>query len=387
MKNIVRASIILAGLWLTLLIAPSCKKTVTKTVTDTVRHAWQPVPLYNSYGSPALSAYNLGDSVLVVAGNSNLVQIPVKTFNNLFGYFLPGTSLVQPAYEPVYVDAAGIAFTSATTLYVTSNPPHTQFNLLSYTPTYTPSEYSRFAQAGSFATQSWPATSYPLVRDRYVLTPVETIGGTPGKQVRFDLVSWDSAKLLTGFGDTPHVKQLTVNAEPSTIGFFQSGYFCAAYYDKFFVFYGGQFFRIDTAGNIKAFGYTPVPYSKSFGIGNMFTVGNTLFVNSGGIMWSSTDQGESWKLFNDFSGTTAGLVVFRNVGKDLYATLDDLDMQIWKVVIEGNQLNFSELNNDGLQSNLLTSLTRCGPYIFATTYTGIFYRDTALFNQLKTPIR
>jgi hypothetical protein len=110
-------------------------------------------------------------------------------------------------------------------------------------------------------------------------------------------------------------------------------------------------------------------------------------VNSGGIFFSSVDQGETWTVFNDFSGTNAAYAIFRNVGNDLYATIADVESQVWKVALSGKNLNFSELNNDGLETNLITSITPCGKYIFITTASGVFYRDKTLFDQLKTPIR
>ena len=228
-----------------------------------------------------------------------------------------------------------------------------------------------------------------MIRNRYALVPVETVGDGH-TQVRFDLVSFDSAKVLgTRFlgPDTPVAKSIVVTAASGTIGFTGGGYFCAAYYDKFFVYYSGQFFRIDTAGNVKAFGYTPASYQQNRGVANMFTAGTNLYANSGGIIFVSTDQGETWSLFNDFSQTNASGVAYRNVGTDLYATFGGLQSQIWKVVIAGNTFHFSELNTDGLGSNLLTSITRCGKYVFVTTPTGVFYRDSLYFNQLAKPIR
>jgi hypothetical protein len=236
---------------------------------------------------------------------------------------------------------------------------------------------------------SSPAADFPVIRNKYALIPVETVG-TSNLQTRFDLLSFDSAKVLGKLAlgpDTPKIKSITVSVAPGTPGFQLSNYFCAAYYNKFFVAYGGQFFRIDTAGNVKAFGYTPAPYQYTYGTGNMFTLGSTLFVNSGGIIFSSIDQGENWSVFNDLSHSGSAGVVYRNVGKDLYATLGDLDSQIWKVVVNGNTFSFSEINTDGLEPNLVTSLIKCGRYVFATTPTGVYYRDTAYFDQLKTPIR
>ncbi len=284
------------------------------------------------------------------------------------------------------MDASLCSYGTATGLYVKSDPIYSQYSTLIYTPAFTPGTYNEFQQQAIYPTIASPAAPYPVIRGRYLVTPVETVG-TSNQQVRFDLISFDSAQVLSpnGFGDTPHLKQLILDAAPGTIGFTSGNYFCATYYDKFFVTFGGQFFRIDTAGNAKAFGYFPVTYSRNYGIGNMFTYGNTLYINSGGVIVGSTDQGETWTLVNDFSQTSASGVVFRNVGDGLYATAPDLDSQLWKVVISGNNFTFSELVNDGLQYNLITSLTRCGGYVFATSASGIFYRDTADFNQLKTP--
>jgi hypothetical protein len=390
MKKILYLTLSFPVIFFILCIPSSCKKTVTRTVIDTVRHAWQPLPIYNINGVPALSSFNVGDTTLTIGGNFAFVQVPVNrsSFNFISSYLLPGTSLVAPAYEAPFLDAAAGAYTTGASLFVTSVPRYSQYSLMVYTPVFTPGTYSVFQQQCTYPSQSSPATDYPIIRNKYLLTPVEAVGNS-NQQTRFDLLSFDSAKVLSpnGFGDTLAVKSFIVTAAPGTPGFSLSNYFCASYYGKFFVSYGGQFLRIDTLGNVRNFGYSPAPYSKSYGIANMFTVGNTLYVNSGGIIYGSVDQGENWSVINDFSNSASGGVVYRNVGTDLYATEATLESQIWKVVVNGNNFSFSEINTDGLEYNLLTSLTRCGRYVFVTTPTGVFYRDTTYFNQLKTPVR
>jgi hypothetical protein len=184
-------------------------------------------------------------------------------------------------------------------------------------------------------------------------------------------------------------KPIYVHPAPGTIGFAASSYFCAAYYDKFFFMYGGQFGRIDTTGDVKMFGYSPIGSSTTSGyVAGMFTIGDTLFAKGGSTFYYSLDRGENWAIFNDYSNQSSfGGLVFRNVGTDLYATLATTSMQIWKVSKTGNTFAFNELNNDGLQGYLLTGLQRCGRYVFASTTAGVFYRDTALFNQTKMPVR
>ena len=390
MKKILYLTLSFLTIAFILCIPSSCKKTVTRTITDKVRHAWQPLPLFNIDGIPALSSFNVGDTELVIAGNTTIAMLPVNrpTFNYMYSFFLLGTSLVTPSYEAPFLNSAAAAYTTGTSLYVTSVPAHSQYSLLTYTPVFTPGTYSQFQQQCVYPSQSSPATDYPIIRNKYLLTPVETVGNN-FKQTRFDLLSFDSAKVLapSGFGDTLAVKSIIVDASPGTLGFTLSNYFCASYYGKFFVAYGGQFLRIDTLGNVKNFGYTPTPNNVTHGIANMFRFGNTLYVNAGGVIYGSTDQGENWAVVNDFSNGPSAGVVYRNVGKDLYATEADLESQIWKIVINGREFSFSEINNDGLENNVLTSLTRCGRYVFVTTPTGVFYRDSTYFNQLKTPVR
>lgn len=367
--------------------ATSCKKTVTHTIIDTFRHAWQPVTYFNTYAQPALNSAARGDSELVVAGGSMMVRIPVGRipFVGLEGYYLGGTTLFSPANGAPCINDHLCAYGTRSFVGVTSMPIYSQFSSFTYTPPLSADGSNAITEA-LYPTVRYPASDYEVIRYRYLLTPAEDYINDR-RTVRFDLLRFDSAKLLSpyGFGDTPVAKQVLLHAEPGTLGFLASGYFCAAFYDKFFVYYGGQFFRIDTTGDVKAFGYHPADYNNGTPINNMFTYGDTLFAKSGSVMFFSLDHGENWALFNEYPSSAISYLLFRNMGKDLYGTATTSDMQIWKAVITGRDIVVTEINNDGLQGTLLTSLTRCGKYVFATTPNGIYYRDTALFDQRKTP--
>lgn len=372
-------------------IQSSCTKTVTKVVTDTVKHAWQPVSMFNLYGTLYLSSASLGDSVFVVAGSNMYITVPVNG-NGLIDFMgvpLIGTSLNSPAYGVPLITNKLCTYSTSSSLYLQSVPNYNQNSNFSYTPTFTPGFYKIFPQTSGYPSNSYPSAAYPVVHNKYLLVPVETNPNDQWKKVRFDLLSFDSTKILTRFavGDAPTVKNIFLSSAPGTLGFASSEYFCASFYNKFFVYYGSQFFRVDTTGNVKAFGYLPSPLPNGFGVHNMFVMGNTLFVKSGGILFASVDQGETWSVFNDFSNAGISYAVFINVGNKLYASFSSQNTQIFKVTFSGRNLNFSELNNDGLENHILTSITQCGRYDFITTTSGVFYRDTAVFDQLKTPIR
>lgn len=377
------------------LFTTACKKTVTKEVivTDTVQHAWKQITNYNMYANTLFNSANIGDTQLVVAGNTSYIlcaSLNGSGTNYLMGYPYIGTSLFKPATSTPYINKDLCAYRADTALYIMAVPVVNSYAYITYKPRYTAGYYSAFVPAEQYPSLTYPTSVYPVIGNKYLLTPVE-FSGNGNTQVHFDLLSFDYKQSLSinGFLDTPAVKRITVTSDPSTIGFYSSGYFCASFYNKFFVYYGGQFFRVDTTGNVKTFGYMPASGTSAYGVYNMFTANNMLFVKSGAILFYSQDQGESWQVFNDYSsmGSTVGMLVFRNVGTKLYATIADQDSQLWKVTFTDRVINFAEINNDGLENNIVTSITQCGRYDFITTATGIFSRDTALVDQLKQPIR
>jgi hypothetical protein len=380
--------LLLMAIILYFLSSSSCKKTVTHTVIDTFRHAWQPVTYFNFYGQPASNSVSAGDTTLFVATNGGLVSVPVnhKSFDYFYMLPFPFVTVDHPASGPAYINNSLCVYATDSLLQLFNVTGYNSLSVPTYKPVYSDDAYPRFQVPHIPGWGRWPTSDLAVIRNHYLLTPVEDTRDR--STARFDLLTFDSAKFLSplSFGDTFGIKHLSLHPAPGTLGFTASAYLCATFFGKFFVFYENQFFRIDTTGDVKAFGFTPAPYPQGLYINNMFTYGNMLFVKGSNVFFYSLDQGESWQLFNEFSNSV-GILTFRNIGNDLYATATTLDMQIWKVAVNQRNLVFSELNNDGLQGNLVTSITRCGKYVFATTPAGVFYRDSALFDQLKNPVR
>jgi hypothetical protein len=176
-------------------------------------------------------------------------------------------------------------------------------------------------------------------------------------------------------------KPLTLDLAPSTLGFALGTYFSEAYFGKFFLYLSQQFYRIDTSGNVKAFGFSPVPGVENGRVTQMFTLDNLLFAGGSEKLFVSTDQGETWSKFRDVLGTNFAILTYFNVGSELYATYQ---AQIWRVTLSGQNLNYQELDNDGLQGNQITSINKIGKFVFITTLSGLYYRQ---LSDLNTPMK
>jgi hypothetical protein len=250
------------------------------------------------------------------------------------------------------------------------------YNMGSFTfiPTYTTGNSLK-----GFRTPFFPQSGYPIINSKYILAPTE-----------LDFIQQKAycSLIEVNYSSTPFPNQLsfvssktiTLTPAPSTLGFYDGGYFSAAYYNKFFLSLNNQFYKIDTAGNVKAFGESPVPEQRAETVSQMFQWGNKLFAVSARKFFVSEDTGENWTIFFDAAGTSYTSATYFNVGNELYATIQS---QIWRVTLSGNSLQFTELDNDGLQTNKITSVNKAGKYAFVTTLAGLYYRDTASFHTPK----
>jgi hypothetical protein len=390
MKTILCSGLALLGAAAILVFPSACKKkNAVPVVADTATHPWRPIPMFN--GTGAVTTVNRGDSELLVGTDGGYYVLSVKdtNFRAVANFPLPDVTLLNPVKGTAYFDGVAATYSTASSLYVWGLAQHDAQSLLKYTPTFEyPPVYSIFNDFTIPPQGSYPGYTYPMVRDRYVLVPVEFLNES-NQQMRFDLVRFDSASLLgtNGAGDVPHVTPVIATAGPGTVGFINNYYYCAVFDDKFFVNCGSQFMRIDTAGNIKVFGYTPTPYSNNPGIIDMFTYGGMLFADASGIIFSSADEGETWNIFQSYFGTPTSSVIYRNLHGSLYGSFPDLNVDLWDIKIPGNIFDFSQINNAGLQGGQLTSMAIAGPYAFITTTTGVYYRDTAYLNQLTIPVR
>src|SRR5258707_4362634 len=92
-KNIYLLTVLFSGTFI-LFLPPSCTKTVTKTVTDSLLHAWRPIDGFNLSFTQELNSISLGDTQLLVAGTGRDSMAPVNhsRFNYFFKLFLSRTS-------------------------------------------------------------------------------------------------------------------------------------------------------------------------------------------------------------------------------------------------------------------------------------------------------
>ena len=143
----------------------------------------------------------------------------------------------------------------------------------------------------------------------------------------------------------------------------------------FYISFGDDTYRVDTLGNLKAYG-APM-YSTS----GMFRLGNFLFaVNPNGRLYSSNNEGNSFSLFADLNNTLWGFLSFAQVGSETIAFYRD---QLWLLALEGNVLQIRELQNEGLERSTITGIFACADKIFVTTHFGTFYRTANGFKTFK----
>lgn len=214
------------------------------------------------------------------------------------------------------------------------------------------------------------AGGYPATSDGYILAPHEMDFATQTATCLLIKIDTSESRTLG-----PHLELKSVTPIQIVSKFYLGGpaYFSACYYDKFFVSMYGNFFRMDKSGSVRSFGLDAEPPHQ------MFILNKILFAVCGPKVYQSIDKGETWTLFTEDFGVYSNLYYF-NVGDELYATRM---AQISRVTMTGNTMNFVELDNDGLETDLITSLNKAGKYAFVTTTSGLYYRDTVDFHKPK----
>ncbi|RAK69501.1 hypothetical protein DLM85_01160 [Hymenobacter edaphi] len=358
------------------LLTGACTKERIKLVAEPApARSWTLDSSLTSYNRLLLTSARQNDSTLVVASNTALWYVKPRRLNRgLNGAFLNGLPTYGYLVPPTITPTVGVLLQDYNLLavFLTASPV-SNIARFTFRPTYSTDPATNKA----FPLPQLGNSGYPVVDGRYVLAPTE---GTS---------AWQQCSLLrvgpiAGFrpGESLELKStrpLVLRPAPAGTGFVQAGYFAAAYHHKFFVSLGGQFFRVDTTGSVKAFGHGPAPGVNGF-VTQMFTLQNRLCALSGTTLVVSDDQGETWAPLRSLAGTDYALLTFHNVGAALYATFQ---AQLWRVRFRNNDLVFTELDNDGLATNQITSVNTCGRYAFVTTLAGFYYRDTASFHTPK----
>lgn len=307
----------------------------------------------------------------------NTNHLNTSLLSNYGGYLNGGGIVYGTLLPPSISQKFGVTPTDSNHLRVFSTfIPTSNYGGFYLTPNYSSS---------NTAIKGYPLANigagYSIVNNRYFLAPYEI--DFPNKIAKCNLVRVDTTfgiQYSIQFGSS---KDISLIPPASTHGFEFGNYWSFSYFNKFFITLSDQFFRVDTMGNVKAFGVGPIANIGGRVI-QIFTLNNYLLaIYTSGLTTSiilSSDFGETWSVFANNVDSYYGLFTFQNINADVYAYFQS---QIWKVTLNGNNLNFVELDNDGLQTNQITGINKVGKNAFVTTTSGLFYRDTSSFNTPK----
>jgi len=355
-----------------LVIYYSCKKeTIIKEVPIT--HSWSLDSNFYGINKILLTSLPLNDSLIAVASNYRITYVNTKKLGYTESIGIEGKNYFSSLAPPSISKTFTVSVTDPNRLVVFSTyyPTFQGGVPYSFSPTYSNSNTSQ----KSLPVGSLFYSGCPIVNDKYVLAPFET--DWIGSKATFSLIKVGKMGLTTAIIST---KNITAMAAPTT--FFSGGVdFSASFFGKFFYTYNTQFFRIDTLGNVKSFGFNPMINVPTSCVSQMFTLNNNLFALAGGTFFISQDQGETWSVFYKcVAGDSYSALTYYNVGKEVYGAYLS---QLCKVTLSGETLKFQELDNDGLQGSQITSINKCGKYAFVTTLSGLYYRDSTSFNTFK----
>ena len=355
-----------------LLIQYSCKKeTIIKEVPIT--HSWSLDSNFMGINKILSTSVPMNDTLIAVASNYLITYVNVKNMKYTEALWIEGRSYYSGLVPPSITKSITVSVNDPNTLIVfsTYNPVYQSGVPISFSPTYSNSTTSlKTLPKGSLFN-----SGCPIVNDKYILVPYET--DFPASKATFSLITVNNIGQNATIVST---KNITAAAAPTTL--FASGNdFSASFFGKFFYTYNTQFFRVDTLGNVKSFGWSPMLNGYNGSVKQMFTLNNYLFAVAGSTFFVSQDQGENWsEYYKSVAGDQYAWLNYLNVGKDVYATSQS---QIWRVTISGESLKYQELDTDGLQGSQITSINKCGKFAFVTTLSGLYYRDTTKFNTFK----
>lgn len=158
--------------------------------------------------------------------------------------------------------------------------------------------------------------------------------------------------------------------------------FFYSFFDNLFLVIGAKIYRIDADGKYMD---VTTPANGFTYVNTMFAIGNTLFAIGAGQNNSivvSTDKGITWNVFSTGNPDLSKLVSLRYLyvgGK----TIAIYNSQMFLFTLNGNTLSYKEIDNTGLYSNYITSISQAGKQIFVTTMSGVYYKDTTNFITFK----
>lgn len=89
----------------------------------------------------------------------------------------------------------------------------------------------------------------------------------------------------------------------------------------------------------------------------------------------SEDDGETWESFDNYPNYFV-MARYFSLGDSLVATRNS---EIFSVKFNGTNFTIRPLENEGLETNEITAISEFGDSIYASTYSGVFFRGKAMF--------
>jgi len=113
---------------------------------------------------------------------------------------------------------------------------------------------------------------------------------------------------------------------------------------------------------------------------SIFQKSDTLYGIRPGRIYRSVDNGESWPDSGDIISEFSSFMNFCLINNEIIATYYD---QIFHVVINNGTFTVREIDNDGLEYNFITSVSKYKNKVFVTSETGVYYIDYKEFFTYK----
>ena len=349
---------------LTILLFNSCKKdtpAVTKTIIehDTVQHAWQTEPEFNNRDQYVSTAFAANGKAFFYG-----MQYYYYSYDSIKGWSAGFAPTTLPFSRP----AVNKDFFATATL------GGNNFDLQNYTFSSTAPNYS-----STFKYYDTNFVSFPVYQS---LSPLcNQLDISDSGRVIYPVITTDNSKyyfylLNVKFSESTPVFSVN-NFKKIALGKLNNPSFTNIVHlkDRFFVSVGDTTYLIREDCSVKPVMTTFEPFLSVFTYNGIYYA--TAQDNYSGLIYQTTDNGETWSL--QYTLNNRGTVLINFDGK-LIAIYND---QFWLVTLGPTSINFKELINDGLTGKIITGLVKCNNKVWITTNGGVYYRPYANFYQYK----
>lgn len=348
----------------TMAITSSCRKevattrTITKTVIDTVQHAWQADPQFNNLDQDISAAYAANNGKAFFYG----MQYYYYVYDSVTNGWGVGNTVSPLANRRPAVNKAFFALANI----------NNNFSLQTYTASgYLPGNFWNFKSFDTTFTAfqeyllNYPLTNIVDISDsNRVLFPVLTTDNTKNYYYLLDTkISYTSTPTFT----VSNFHKLALGSLNGTDNQFTTTHLN----NRFFI--GHK----DTTYLVREDFSTKVVLNNDIFL-SIFKYGGNYYATSiWGNIYKTVNNGENWTL--QFTLSNQGAVIINFDGK-LIAIFGS---RFWLVTLGTTSISFKEIVNDGLTGKTISGLIKCNNKVWITTNGGVFYRPYSQFYQYK----